>query len=90
MMQTDVKAKGLSSSDEVFAGPTRVKAITISYSPSTTVNIRDGGLTGTIVWSFVGPDIDGTVHVLFPGEGIKCQTSVFAQFSGAHVTVVYG
>ena len=90
MMQTDVKSAEKTSSGSVFAGPARVKALTIAYASGGTVAIKDGGSSGTTVWSFTAPAAAGSIHVLLPGEGIRCQTDVYATLSSATATVTYG
>lgn len=90
MMQSDVLSAEKTSSGSVFAGRARVKAITIAYASGGTVAIKDGGSTGTTVWSFTAPAAAGSVHVILPGEGILCATSVYATLSSATVNVVYG
>jgi len=90
MMQTDVLSAEKTSSGSVFAGRARVKAITIAYASGGTVAIKDGGSSGTTVWSFTAPAAAGSVHVLLPGEGILCATSVYATLSSATVNVMYG
>ena len=90
MMQSDVLSAEKTSSGAVFAGRARVKALTIAYASGGTVAIKDGGSGGTTVWSFTAPAAAGSVHVLLPGEGILCSTSVYATLSSATVNVVYG
>ena len=89
-MQYDVKSAEKTSSGSVFAGPARLKALTVSYASGGTVEIKDGGSGGTTVWSFTAPSAAGSVHVLLPGEGILCSTSVYATLSSATVSVIYG
>ena len=89
-MQTDVLSSEKTSSGSVFAGRARVKAITVAYASGGTVAIKDGGSSGTTVWSFTAPAAAGSVHVLLPGEGILCATNVYATLSSATVNVVYG
>lgn len=89
-MQTDVKALEKTTSGSIFAGPARVKAVNISYASGGTVVIKDGGSGGTTVWSFTAPAAAGSINVLLPGEGIKCNTSVYVTLSSATATVVYG
>lgn len=90
MMQTDVKAAEKTTSGTVFAGRTRVKALTIAFASGGTVAIKDGGSSGTTVWSFTAPAAAGAISVLLPGEGILCSTDVYAAVSSATVTVMYG
>ena len=89
-VQFDVKSAEKTSSGEVFAGPARVKALTIAYASGGTVAIKDGGSGGTTVWSFTAPAAAGSVHVILPGDGIRCGTTVYATLSSATVNVVYG
>ena len=90
MMQTDVKGAERTTSGTAFAGPARVKSITISYASGGTVAIKDGGASGTTVWSFTAPAAAGSVHVLLPGEGVRCSTDVCVALSSATATVAYG
>ena len=90
MMQTDVKAAEVTSSATAFASRTRVRAVTVSFASGGTVAIKDGGSSGTTMWSFTAPAAAGVVHVLLPGEGILCQSSVYVAVTNATATVVYG
>ena len=89
MMQTDVKAAEAIVSGSIFAGRARVRGLTINYASGGTVAIKDGGSSGTTVWSFTAPAAAGSVNVLLPGEGILCVTSIYATLSSATVTVIY-
>ena len=89
-MQTDVKAAQVTSSDTAYAGPTRVKSVTISYASGGTVILKDGGSSGITRFSFTAPATNGTEHVLLPGEGIKFDASVYAALSSATIVVCYG
>jgi len=89
-MQTDVKAAQVTSTNTAYAGPTRVKAITVSYASGGTVVLKDGGASGTTRFSFTAPAAAGAVPILFPGEGIKFDTDVHATLSSATIVVLYG
>ena len=89
-MQTDVKSIEKTSSGTAFAGPTRLKSLTVSYASGGTVSVKDGGSSGTTVWSFTAPAAAGSVHILLPGEGIRCTTDVYVALSSATATVTYG
>ena len=89
-MQTDVRALEKTSSGTIFSGRTRVKAIAISYASGGTVTIKDGGASGTTVWSFTAPAAAGSISILLPGEGIVCVTDVYVALSSATATVMYG
>ena len=91
MMQTDVKsgAAAAGATTTIFAGPTRIKAVTISHASGGTVVLNDG-TGGTAMFSFTAPAAIGTVHILFPGEGIKFNTDVHATLATATIVVFYG
>ena len=89
-IQFDVKNTEITASGSVFGGPARVKGITISYASGGTVVIKDGGSGGTTVWSFTAPAAAGTVNIPIPGDGIKCNTSVYCTVSSATASVIYG
>ncbi len=89
-MQTDVKAAQVTSTNTAYGAPTRVKAVTVSYDESGTVVLKDGGSGGTTRFSFTAPAAKGSVHILFPGEGIKFNTDVHATLSSATIVVFYG
>ena len=90
MMQTDVKAVQVTSTNTAYADATRVKAVTVSYASGGTVVLKDGGGSGTTRFSFTAPATAGSEHILFPGEGIKFNTDVHATLSSATIVVFYG
>lgn len=93
MMQTDVKAAACAAatSTTAFAGPTRVKAIAISHGATPgAVTVKDG-TGGTTVFSYTTPAVAEGMYMLFPGEGIKCNNTVYVTCpAGATATVFYG
>lgn len=89
-MQTDVKAVQVTSTNTAYAAPTRVKGITISFASGGTVVLKDGGASGTTRYSFTAPAAAGSIHALFPGQGIKFDTDVHATLSSATIVVYYG
>jgi len=90
MMQTDVQAAQVTSTNTAYAGSTRVKAVTVSYASVGTVVLKDGGSGGTTRFSFTAPATAGSEHILFPGEGIKFNADVHATLSSATIVVFYG
>jgi hypothetical protein len=90
-MQYDVKSGSAAAgaSTTVFAGPTRVKGLLISYPGAGTLTIKDGGASGTTVFSFTAPADSGCVNVLVPGEGIRCNTDVYVTNSANTTAVVF-
>lgn len=90
MMQTDVKSGSAAAgaTTTIFAGPTRIKAVTISYPSGGTVVLNDG-TGGTAKFSFTAPAAIGTTHILFPGEGIRCDTNISAVCAASTTAVVF-
>ena len=95
----DVKATHLTASGDVFAGPARVLGIYYcSEGALGTIEIRDGGLTSTVVATFdvqIGSGTAGepvVYQIEVPGNGIYCRTSAYAKLTGGvdKVTVFYG
>lgn len=94
MMQTDVKATSLTASGSVFGGPARVKGIVVTCgSTASSVVIKDGGASGITKMTITTPAAAGIQNILIPGEGVRCDTSIYASFADANVaavTVFYG
>ena len=90
MMQTDVlsKAAAANATTTTFAGPTRIKGISISYSTGATVVLNDG-TGGTAMFSFTAPAAAGSIYMVFPGEGIRCSTNVSAVVSTTTTAVLF-
>ena len=95
----DVKTTHLTGSADIFAGPARVLGIYYcSEGALGTIEIRDGGLTSTVVATFdvpIGSTTAGEPAVYqidVPGNGIRCETSAYAKLTGGvdKVTVFYG
>ena len=92
-MQTDVKAKSLSSSGDVFADRTRVKGmIVVPGTANGSVELKDGGSGGTSIMTISTVANGEPFNVLIPAEGVLFQTSAYAALTGANtaVTVFYG
>lgn len=90
-MQYDVKAKSLAASGSVYASRTRVKGLVITPGSSAgSVELKDGGSSGTSMFT-INTVANGQVEsVLIPGEGVLFQTDVYAALSNATITVFYG
>lgn len=90
MQQTDVKSGSAAAgaTTTIFAGPTRIKGIAINYASGGTVVLNDG-TGGTAAFSFTGPGAIGSVYILVPGEGIKCNTNVSAVCGAGTTAVVF-
>jgi hypothetical protein len=89
MMQTDVKAGYVSSTDTVFNDRTRLKGLFVTPGTATgTVVVRDGGASGTTVISTATVQ-DGTpFSVVIPGEGVICSTNIHVTVTGTGTTAV--
>ena len=93
-MQYDVKATAIAAAATnaaVFAGPARIKGLLVSVpAAGGTMTLRDGS-GGTVRFSFVAPAVAGAVNVLVPGEGIRCDSGIYATTpAGMTATVFYG
>ena len=93
-MQYDVKATAIAAAQTnaaVFAGPARIKGLLVSVpAAGGTMTLQDGS-GGTVKFSFVAPAVAGSVNVLIPGEGIRCDNGIYATTpANMTVTVFYG
>jgi len=90
-MQTDVKAISLAASGSVYDDRTRVKGLVITPGASAgSVVMKDGGSSGTTVFT-INTVANGQVEsILIPGEGVIFNTNVYATLTNATVTVFYG
>ncbi len=93
-MQTDVLSTAIAAAATnaaVFAGPARIKGLLVSVpTAGGTMTLRDGS-GGTVKFSFVAPAVAGAVNVVIPGEGIRCDSGIYATTpANMTVTVFYG
>ena len=95
----DVKAKHLTASGVVFAGPTRILGIYYaSEGVLGSIVVLDDGASGTTLATFDVPAGSGTAgedtvyQIDVPGNGIYCPTSSYVTLTGGvdKVTVFYG
>jgi hypothetical protein len=90
-MQTDVKAGAISATGAIFDGPTRVKGMLIIPGTSAgLITIRDGGGSGTVVFTIATLAGGTPFSVVIPGEGVRFDTNVYAAISNVTGTVFYG
>jgi hypothetical protein len=89
-MQYDVKAAERTTTGTAYAAPARIKGLVLSFATGGTVVLKDGGASGTTVFSYTAPAAAGTVNVVIPGEGILCRTDIHVTLSSASATVFYG
>lgn len=93
-MQYDVKATAIAAAatnSAVFAGPARIKGMVVSVpTAGGTFTLKDGS-GGTTRFSFVAPAVAGAVNIIIPGEGIRCDSGIYATTpADMTVTVFYG
>jgi hypothetical protein len=90
-MQYDVQSgtAAANTSTTVVSYRTRVKGLVLNYASGGTVTIKDGGSSGTTVFSFTGPGAAGSVNVIIPGEGILCKTDVYVTCAANTTAVVF-
>ena len=94
-MQTDVKAAYVTSSGaNAYAGPARVKAVTVCTTGACVVELTDGSATGTSRLKFDIPvsASDNPFYMLIPGEGVQFTTSVYVKTltNATSATIFYG
>ena len=89
-MQYDVKAAERTTTGTAYAASARLKGVLVSFATGGTVVIKDGGASGTTVFSYTAPAAAGTVNVVIPGEGILCRTDIHVTLTDATATVFYG
>ena len=93
-MQTDVKSTYRTDDGAIFGGPARIKGILVS--PAATAGsliIKDGGAGGTTVFQASWPanTTPAPFNIVVPAEGIRCETSAYADVTDlTSITVFYG
>ena len=89
MMQTDVKAGYVSATATVFSGRTRLKGVLVTPgSTAGTVVVRDGGASGTTIFSTATLASGTPFSMLIPGEGVLCLTDIHVTITGTATTAV--
>jgi hypothetical protein len=94
MMQYDVLSTAIAAAATnatVFAGPARIKGLLVSVPTAGGTMTLQNGSGGTVKFSFVAPAAAGAVNVVIPGEGIRCDSGIYATTpANMTVTVFYG
>ena len=95
MMQTDVKAAYVTGSGaNAYAGPARIKAVTVCTTGACVVELTDGSASGTSRLKFDVPAsaTENPFYMLLPGEGIQFQTSIWVKSltNATSATFIYG
>jgi len=93
-MQYDVKATAIAAAQTnsaVFAGAARIKGMVVSVPAAGGTLLLKDGSGGTTRFSFVAPAVAGAVNIVIPGEGIRCDSGIYATTpADMTVTVFYG
>jgi len=92
-MQYDVKSTYLEADGLVFDGPCRVKGFVVTTNGDGVLDlsIKDGGASGTIKLQVQIPNTTGMYSIWVPGEGVRFETSAYADNVADYaVTVFYG
>ena len=78
MAGSDLKAKTLTASGTISAGPARLAAVHyMGHSSTGTIEFKDGGASGTSVFSLqVKANDSGDLTI--PEEGVKFNTDLYA------------
>lgn len=89
-MQTDVSAVSLAASGAVTGSRARVRGFILEPGASAgSVVFKDGGSSGTTLFTVNTSAGGPTVNALLPAEGVLFSTSVYAALSNAKITVFY-
>ena len=90
-MQTDVRATSLAASGSVYGARTRVRGALVEPGASAgSVIFKDGGASGTTLFTINTIAGGDPFSVVIPAEGVLFATSAYATLSNAKVTVFYG
>lgn len=90
-MQTDVKATSLAASGTVSNQRTRVRGALVEPGASVgSVVFKDGGASGTTMFTINTVANGEPFSVVIPAEGVLFSTDVYAALTNTKVTVFYG
>lgn len=93
-MQTDVKSTAIAAAktnEPVFAGRARIKGLLVSVPAAGGTMTLQNGSGGQVMFTFVAPAVAGAVNVVVPGEGILCESGIYATTpANMPITVFYG
>lgn len=90
-MQTDVRAISLAASGAITDSRIRVKGLVVEPGASAgSVVIKDGGTSGTALFTINTIAGGETFSILIPGEGVLCLTSAYATLTNTKLTAFYG
>ena len=94
-MQTDVKAAYVTGSGaKAFAGPARVKAVSVCTTGACLLELTDGNGSGTsrLKVNIPASATENPFYMLLPAEGIQFTTSVYVNSltNATSATIIYG
>lgn len=91
LMQSDIQSTRLTASGSVFGGPGRVKGVYfVAGASAGTVEIRDGGASGTVLVTLDTPaDATVTRYLEIPSAGVRCETDVFVTLTDVTAVTVF-
>lgn len=91
-MQTDVKAKNLTSTAAAEVGPCRIKAVYfVSPAGGGSVSFKNGGSGGTELLKLDAPAAAAGNQVDIPGEGVRFTSDPYVTITTVtSVTFFYG
>lgn len=91
-IQFDVSSAALANAyaNTVFNGPTRIKGILVNALSNGVVELKDGGSSGTVKFTYTAPGAAESVYILVPGDGVRCQANLYATTANATAVVFYG
>ena len=89
-MQTDVKAKSMAASGSVFGSRARVRGALVEPGTGAgSVVFKDGGASGTTLFTINTIANGEPFSVVIPAEGVLFETDVYTTLTDAKVTVFY-
>lgn len=74
----------LTASGDLSTTRTRIVGVTIGHKSGGTVKLRNGGASGTILWSFTAGNGSGSLYV--PLHGMLFPEGAYATLSDASIT----
>jgi len=91
-MQYDVKNVHANASGSLVSYRTRVKGIVITSTGAGagTVQLKNGGSSGTVLLEVDVPATAAFHNVVIPGEGVLFDSNVYATLSNCYISVFYG
>lgn len=90
-MQTNVLAISLAASGTASNQRTRVRGLVIEQNTlAGSVVLKDGGSSGTTMFTINTVANGAPFNVLIPAEGVLFSTDVYVALTNAKVTVFYG